>query len=69
MDIKESKTNEIIELKRKCELLRKKIRQSILFLSEHVCIVEPSHSDADMGNLGLREDIIILDEEDKDEGA
>ena len=69
MDIKKSKANEIIELKRKCELLRKKIRQSILFLSEHVCIVEPSHSDADIDNLDLREDIIILDEEDENEGA
>ena len=65
MENKLKERDDIAELKKKCELLRKKIRESILFLSEHVVFTECSENQDSA--ITLDEDIIKIDDGDFDE--
>ena len=65
MKNKSKERDDIAELKKKCELLRKKIRESILFLSEHVMLAECSEDEGSI--ITLDEDIIKIEEGEFDE--
>lgn len=60
---------EIDELRKKCMVLRKKIKESVLFLTEYACLCSDNDLEAMPGEDDSSENINVSKEESDNEGA